>query len=52
MPILYIEFYVTENFRLAVLLECSDRVNSWKAFMLLGSFVEEIMPELKDLGEQ
>lgn len=44
--------YTIENLRLSVVLECSDRANSWKAFTMLGSFMEEIMPEMEDLSEQ
>ncbi|VDM93424.1 unnamed protein product [Litomosoides sigmodontis] len=44
--------YGTTKNKLSVVLECSDRANSWKAFIMLGSFMEEIMPEMEDLSEQ
>uniref|UniRef100_A0A1I7VM63 RNA polymerase I-specific transcription initiation factor RRN3 n=1 Tax=Loa loa TaxID=7209 RepID=A0A1I7VM63_LOALO len=49
--LILLKSYGTTKDKLAVLLECSDLVNSWKAFMLLGSFLEEMMPEMKDFSE-
>ncbi|VIO91231.1 Uncharacterized protein BM_BM8597 [Brugia malayi] len=49
--LILLKSYGTTKNKLAVLLECSNGVTSWKAFMMLGCFVEEIIPEMKDLNE-
>ncbi|VDM06807.1 unnamed protein product [Wuchereria bancrofti] len=49
--LILLKSYGTTKDKLAILLECSNGVNSWKAFMMLGCFVEEIIPEMKDLNE-
>ncbi|VDK77149.1 unnamed protein product [Onchocerca ochengi] len=49
--LLLVKTYGASNDKLLVSLQCSDRVTSWKAFVMLGSFIEEILPELKDLNE-
>uniref|UniRef100_A0A183HAL9 NopRA1 domain-containing protein n=1 Tax=Onchocerca flexuosa TaxID=387005 RepID=A0A183HAL9_9BILA len=49
--LLLMKSYGASNDRLMVSLQCSDQVISWKAFIMLGNFIEEILPELKDLNE-
>ncbi|KAL4002357.1 hypothetical protein ACH3XW_3135 [Acanthocheilonema viteae] len=49
--LILLKSYGNTKDKLCVLLECSDRANSWKAFMMLGSFMEEIMPEMEDFSE-
>ncbi|KAM3724752.1 Urease accessory protein UreF [Dirofilaria immitis] len=49
--LLLIKSYGVTKEKLPMFLQCSDRISSWKAFIMLGNFVEEILPELKDLNE-
>uniref|UniRef100_A0A0R3RGM7 Uncharacterized protein n=1 Tax=Elaeophora elaphi TaxID=1147741 RepID=A0A0R3RGM7_9BILA len=49
--LIILKSYGTIKDKLTVVLECSDRANSLKTFVMLGSFMEEIMPEMVDLRD-